>query len=247
MDQEKIGKFIKERRQELGLTQRQISDALGITAKAVSKWECGQNAPDISLLVDLSKILNVTTDEILNGCKDSEKQPTMDKATTRKLRTKTITEIILLILVLIITTATVFFGKYYSNNHNKCNIYKIYTQSTELEVTGYILSVNGKSSIILGNFLYTGSDDEKIIDYEVTLKLNDEIVTAKTSMNNKNYNLSDIFNEQKISFAGEMGALYVKNRKNEKTDIILSINYTNDKNHRKNKSYVFKIDDYYSN
>ena len=69
MDLEKIGKFIKERRQEIGLTQKQLADMFGITAKAISKWECGQNAPDISLLNKLSSIEKDKFTKLLAKCK----------------------------------------------------------------------------------------------------------------------------------------------------------------------------------
>ena len=67
MDQIKMGKFIKELRQEKGLTQKEIGDQLNITDNSVSKWERGINAPDIYYLAPLSKILGVSINELLNG------------------------------------------------------------------------------------------------------------------------------------------------------------------------------------
>lgn len=63
----KTGSFIAHRRKELGMTQRQLAEILGVTNKAVSKWETGQGMPDIGTLPELSKVLGVTVDEILNG------------------------------------------------------------------------------------------------------------------------------------------------------------------------------------
>ena len=65
MDQIKLGKFIKELRQEKKLTQREIGEKLNITDNSVSKWERGINTPDIYYLAPLSKILGVSINELL--------------------------------------------------------------------------------------------------------------------------------------------------------------------------------------
>ena len=67
MNLQKVGKFIAKMRKKVGLTQSDLGEALGVTGKAVSKWERGLNAPDITVLVELSKLLNVTPREILMG------------------------------------------------------------------------------------------------------------------------------------------------------------------------------------
>lgn len=67
MNAKKVGSFIKEQRQELGLSQKELAEKLYITDKAVSKWETGRGLPDISSLEPLSNALNVSVSEILNG------------------------------------------------------------------------------------------------------------------------------------------------------------------------------------
>ena len=67
MDQGKIGKFIAERRRQAGLTQIQLADMLGITDRAVSKWETGKAMPDASLMLALCEILGVTVNDLLCG------------------------------------------------------------------------------------------------------------------------------------------------------------------------------------
>ena len=59
MNPEKVGNLILQLRKEKNLTQKQLSELLGISDKAVSKWERGLGCPDISLLNDISKIFNV--------------------------------------------------------------------------------------------------------------------------------------------------------------------------------------------
>ena len=67
LDNKKISAFIADKRKQKGLTQREVADALNISFQAVSKWENGVAYPTIELLYDLSQILGITTDEILNA------------------------------------------------------------------------------------------------------------------------------------------------------------------------------------
>lgn len=67
MENQKIGAFISEARKAKGLTQKQLAEALGVTDKAVSKWERGVSCPDISLLTPLAAALDVTVTALLAG------------------------------------------------------------------------------------------------------------------------------------------------------------------------------------
>ena len=67
MDNEKIGKLIYGLRKERNMTQLQLAEILHISDKTVSKWERGQGCPDISLLVDLSRVLGVDMEKLLSG------------------------------------------------------------------------------------------------------------------------------------------------------------------------------------
>jgi len=63
---EKFGQFIKEQRKSKALTQKELAKKLNISDKAVSKWEVGDSYPDISLLIPISGLFNITVDELLN-------------------------------------------------------------------------------------------------------------------------------------------------------------------------------------
>ena len=60
-----FGKRIKELRRKNDFTQEKLADFLGVSYKAVSKWECGVSVPDISLIISLAKLFQVTTDDLL--------------------------------------------------------------------------------------------------------------------------------------------------------------------------------------
>ena len=78
MDQIKIGVFLKELRKAKGLTQEQLAEALDVSSRTVSRWETGNNMPDISMLVEIAVFYDVSIPEIVQGERKSE---TMDKET----------------------------------------------------------------------------------------------------------------------------------------------------------------------
>ena len=67
MDCSKVGALIRALREEAGLTQLQLAEKLGVSDRAVSKWECGRGAPDVTLLGALSAALKVNVEGLLAG------------------------------------------------------------------------------------------------------------------------------------------------------------------------------------
>lgn len=65
METKSIGYVISEQRKAHGWTQKQLADLLGVTDKAVSKWECNKSLPDVALLAQLSEVLEIPVDELL--------------------------------------------------------------------------------------------------------------------------------------------------------------------------------------
>ena len=67
MDQIKIGRFIAQKRKEHKMTQVQLAEKLGITDRAVSKWETGKSLPDASIMLELCGLLKITVNDLLCG------------------------------------------------------------------------------------------------------------------------------------------------------------------------------------
>jgi class 3 adenylate cyclase len=67
MDLGELGARIKRRREARGLKQADLASALRVTPQAVSKWERGENAPDIVVLVPLARLLDVSVEWLLGG------------------------------------------------------------------------------------------------------------------------------------------------------------------------------------
>ena len=75
MDTKKIGAFLKQCRKEKNLTQEQLAEKFGVSARTVSRWETGINMPDLSILVQLAEYYDVEIRELLDG----ERSQTMNK------------------------------------------------------------------------------------------------------------------------------------------------------------------------
>lgn len=159
MDQIKMGKFIKELRQEKGLTQKEIGDKLKITDNSISKWERGINTPDIYYLAPLSKILGVSINELLNGERNYRKK---NKKNNRY-------------KILEVENLNKSFGKNKILNDINITIY-------ESDIVGLIgPNGAGKTTLIktILNLYYPSSGKIKICGYEV--KKDFELVMSKVS------------------------------------------------------------------
>lgn len=69
LDKAVFGAFLCEQRKRKGMTQKELAEQLYVSDKAVSKWERGLSMPDISLLIPLSRLLDVSVTELLEGKK----------------------------------------------------------------------------------------------------------------------------------------------------------------------------------
>ena len=98
MDKYKFGEFIYQRRKMLHITQEELGSKLGVTNKAVSKWEIGETYPDIQMLDSLARVLNVSIDELLT------QKPYVD---SEKKRSKKLTIVLIVINIALIILSVV--------------------------------------------------------------------------------------------------------------------------------------------
>ena len=85
MDQKRIGSFLRELRTEKGLTQEQLAEKLNVSGRTVSRWENGNNMPDLSIIVELADFYDIDIRELLNGERKSEKMNEDLKETSLKM------------------------------------------------------------------------------------------------------------------------------------------------------------------
>ena len=111
MNQERIGKFISKLRKDKKLTQEDLAEKLKVSSKSISRWETGKCMPDISLLIPISEILDVSVNELILGehiKEENMKQKTEQtiketiKYSTKKIKTEKKKNIWLVIFVLLI-------------------------------------------------------------------------------------------------------------------------------------------------
>ena len=73
MDQQKIGRFLKDLRKEKNLTQEQLAERFQISRRTVSRWETGSNLLDLDILIEMADYYDVDLRELLDGERKSEK------------------------------------------------------------------------------------------------------------------------------------------------------------------------------
>lgn len=166
MNTEKIGNFIKEKRKEKNLTQKELAIKLNITDRAVSKWERGLGCPDVSLLENLSKVLDVSIVEILNG--EDLKEEIKNKhiinsinysKESYKLKIKSNLNVILTSIIFFVSSLLIVFNinNYYKlNKKYKIDDYSVINKDKYDKYYNIIINNQGK---------YTNEEYKKIINY----------------------------------------------------------------------------------
>lgn len=163
MDLIKIGKYIAFKRKEQGLTQKQLAEKLNMSDKSVSKWERGICLPDVSVYLELCKILDISINEFLAGedipketieqkAEENIIQITKDNKNKQKYLKKIIRLLIVMLVVFIFITS-IFIYKKLTQPQNYIEPYL--EKSTEMQ-TANMLS-NHPGNILL--FHYNSKKD----------------------------------------------------------------------------------------
>ena len=180
MDLNKISNFIKTKRKELGITQDELAEKLFVTEKAISRWETGRGTPDISLLLPLSKELNVDVSELLNGeenkkCKNDVEQlieyNEITKANKYNFQFK-----LTIFFYILQFKLTIFF---YILSILSFLFYLRFEYDPNIEVNYFIrllIIVIASIFVIIGNKIYSNNYVEKLEDKKKVLKLSHIIV-----------------------------------------------------------------------
>lgn len=169
MDLNKISKFIKIKRKEVGITQNELAEKLHVTEKAISRWETGRGTPDISLLLPLSKELNIEVSELLNGeendkAKDNIEQLIEYNEVTKKNKFNTQFKLVVISYVLSILSFLFYLRFEYDPN---------------IELNYFIrlfIIVIASCFVIIGNSIYKNNYVEKIADKNKIIKLSQIII-----------------------------------------------------------------------
>ena len=187
MDCKKIGEYIQTKRKAKGLTQAQLSEMLGITSKAVSKWETGVAIPDIALFPELTKILNITIDELLVG------EDIIKNEKKKRISLNIILSIIVLLLIISLTSVVIHF----KTNYSKVKVYKIESANSEFFVDGTLTTIDDKSYLSISSIDYLGNESElfeEVSDVKYEIYYGEELLFSdEIKNNNHNLNLKKAF------------------------------------------------------
>ena len=125
MNQEKIGKFIASCRKECGYTQAALGEKLGITDRAVSKWETGKSLPDASIMLELCNLLKISVNELLTGehiamenYKEKAEENLLELQAKEVKAQKSLfrTELVFIVIAILLVPVHLAINYYYPNN-----------------------------------------------------------------------------------------------------------------------------------
>lgn len=183
MDQERIGKLIKELRKKNNLTQAELADSLGVTYQAVSKWENGKNIPDISILKELSKKYNIDINDFLEGNHKVQK-----------------TNKYLWILPIIIA---IFMGVFIIiNSNNNFEFKTISSKCSDFKISGSVAYNKEHSSLYISNIEFCGKENNEIyknIDCNLYETYKNTEVKISSCTKKENITLKDYLKTTKIN------------------------------------------------
>jgi len=150
MDLVKIGKYIAGKRKNLGLTQKQLAEKIGMSDKSVSKWERGICLPDVSLYFDLCSILGISINEFLAGedivhenIEKKSEENIISVVTDSKRKQKSLKYIICALLILSILTMSLIAAFLYRDYKPMNFITPMAGNSVEMQMVNLIAGPDG--------------------------------------------------------------------------------------------------------
>ncbi len=161
MDLNKIGQYIAGKRKNLGFTQKQLAEKLGVSDKSVSKWERGICLPDVSLYTELCAVLGIGINEFLSGEDISEndllrraEENILQTAADGKRRRERLLWIVGALLVLSLAALSVIGVYLFRANRPENVIRPVEKDSTEMQTIKLLAGPDGAYM-----YRYTASDD----------------------------------------------------------------------------------------
>ena len=209
MNTQDFGKFVAQLRKEKGMTQLQLAEKLNVTDKAVSRWETGKNFPDIEIFEDLSKILEVSVSELLEGKKIEKEEliTVSEENVVKQIKKNKKHKKIYLVIIALVTAIAIFSGFFamsYSGLFNGVIYNKIECYSNDVltimnTVDGYI----SQDSDAEGEFIINNG----FFFFESDKSTNDIFYLSGTCENGRSFYINTQYDElnpvKSHSFIGE--------------------------------------------
>lgn len=176
MNMNKMAKFLKELREERGITQEQLGEALNVSRSLVSKWENGNKIPAVDCLTMLSKFYDITIDEIIYGEKKNQDNADDIDLLSAMIMTDSRRKLKFLVGVIFVL-AFLLFGVYFIFNYNSIKVYSVGAKSENFDVKNTLMIISkNKSYIKFGNITDSNGDDTPYDKYKFYAKDGDKII-----------------------------------------------------------------------
>ena len=185
----RLGHIISELRKKKKLTQKEFADKLGISDKAVSRWETGNSYPDLDMLFRISKFFNISFENLLtarmvdDGTDDELTQNIFKEFRKHSQKVKRI--VLAFIIIVIIFVITIIF----TNTYNRFKVYQVGIESTTLAATnGIYVETNIKDTLMINNLQIKNveikNDDSVSVDLYYIKDKKEHIIHNYSSLDN---------------------------------------------------------------
>ena len=222
----KLGIIITNLRKEKGITQKDLAEALNISDKAVSRWECGKSLPTLEMMFQISKYFNVSFNDLITAriSDDHEDDEIVEEIIKefsnmgkRKIKRIKILTIIAFIIIFILSIVMIF-----TNTYNRFKVYRVHTESDIITKThGFYVETNIRDTLFLG--------DIKIKN--IVIKETDIIsVDLYYTENNKEYIIQNYSSLNDIYLVGSQSYIEIDDLSNYFDKLYLRVTVTDDKN-----------------
>lgn len=214
VDQKNIGQFIAYLRKKKNLTQAELGALLGVSDKAISKWENGNSAPDLVMMNSICEVLEISMIELIN-CKENteesisqtqllpvaeeKKEGLVDYIKNNNKIKIILSSIGAVMIVFIITFAFLF--HYFIKNYNTVNIYSISSGNDKYYVDGMLTLTPNKMYLIINDIKNIGDyelDGKKTLTYDISIFNGDLEIYRRGDINlfekNKTYTALELNN-----------------------------------------------------
>lgn len=187
-----VGKLIAQARKKKKFTQQDLARLLNVSDKTVSAWETGKNYPDLGVIKNISKYLDIDLISILADKKNNT--------------LKKILKVLFVVLVIIFVFFFLYFGIYYINNYKKTIVYEVNFESDKYILeSGLIIDSPNNTIISLGEIINVPIDEFDVTLYgdgrEIVSKYNYDFIyyVDDVDINNLSLEISYVINNEKVS------------------------------------------------
>ena len=218
----RLGHIISELRKKKKLTQKEFADKLGISDKAVSRWETGNSYPDLDMLFRISKFFNISFENLLtarmvdDGTDDELTQNIFKEFRKHSQKIKRI--VLAFIIIVIIFVITIIF----TNTYNRFKVYQVYVESKDFEgINGIYVKTNIKDTLTI--------NDLKIKNVEIN-----DTDTVSVDLyyieNNKEHVIHNYSSLDNIVFTSYQSYIKIKDLSKYLDDIFIKVTIINEDN-----------------